>query len=275
LHRAIFDPLFSREVAGQSWGRVALFMVKLLVFASLIMGFSKAFYLAHSERGIAALVNALFGGMEIRDGRLLAGGREMPYAPPGDALAALMDRFVGQPNFFGRLPENFLVVDTRDPPTAPPAGTEAAPAIILKESSVRFEDVRVDMPYEALIGKKDLEFTASSVQEYLNSRRTLVIAHFTVMSLFFGFFSILMSAFFLSVAAYIFSADRSPGYRYFLRIACYSVTPVMLGGALVSLTGVSADWMWHVFIVVSTIVMFRAMANRSPDKPAEEKREAQ
>ncbi len=211
--------------------------------------------------------------MEIKDGRLVT-NRETPYTISGNALAAFMDRLAGYPRFFDRMPDNFLVVDTRTPPEPRKAGS-AAPAIVLKKATVDFVNMRMEIPYEALVGKRNLKFTTPAVQEYLNANKGYVAAHFFIISLFFGFFSITLTAAFLSLAAYIFSTDRSSGYPYFLRLACYSVTPVTLGTALVSMSGVSAEWTWHIFIVISTIIMFRAMANSTLDKASGEKSEAQ
>jgi hypothetical protein len=246
-------------------------MIKLIIFTSLIMGFAKAYYFVHSDRGVAALVSAVFGDMEIREGRLTA-NREVPYAITGNDLAELMDRLAGYPRFFDKMPENFIVVDTRTPPVTHSGA--AAPAIVLKGSSVEFVNMRVEMPYEALIGKRNIEFTVQAVQDYISGNKSYVAAHFIITSLFFGFFSIALSALLLSFAAYVFSVDRSCGYRSFLRLACYSVTPVTLGAAIVSMSGVNAEWTWHVFIVISTVLMFRAIANRSLDKASGEKREA-
>jgi len=273
LHRSIFDAHFYREAIGRSRGRIVLFMVKLLILTSLVTGLAKAYYFVHSERGVAALAGALFGGMEVRDGHLLT-DREPPYAISGDALAALMDRLAGYQRFFDRLPDNFLVVDTRTPPESYAIGP-SAPAIVLKTTTVEFVNMRVEVPYEALIGKTNLKFTASAIQNYLNANRGYVAAHFVIISLFLGSFSIALCAVFLSLAAYVFSTDRSNGYGYYLRIACYSITPVTLGTALVSLSGVSAEWTWHVFVIISTILMFRAMANGTLDKTSGEKSEAQ
>jgi len=81
--------------------------------------------------------------------------------------------------------------------------------------------------------------------------------------------------FFLSFAAFVFRVDRARGYWYFVRLASYAISPVVLGAALVSLSGVSADWTWHVFIIISTILMFRAMMQTSSDGAQEEKSEVQ
>jgi hypothetical protein len=245
-----------------------LFMVKLLVLTSLVTGFAKAYYFVHSERGVAALVGTLFGDMELRDGRLVT-VREAPYSISGEALAALMDRLAGYPRFFDRIPDNFIVVDTRTPPGAYAMGP-SAPAIALKAAAADFVNMRLEVPYVTLFGTKNLKFTRQAAQEYLDASRGYVTAHFVILSLFFGFFSMALTAFFLSLAAYVFSADRSGGYGRFLRLACYSVAPVALGTALVAVSGVSAEWTWHIFIVISTIIMFRAMANSTLDKASEE-----
>jgi hypothetical protein len=252
-----------------------MFMVKLLILTSLAAGIAKAYYFVHPERGVAALVGTLFGGMEIRDGRLLT-DRAPPYTLSGDALTAFLDRLAGYhyQRIVNRLPDNFIVVDTRTPPE-PCSMSAPAPAVVLRKATVELVNMRIEAPYAAFIGKNNLKFTTQSVQEYLNANRGYVAVHFIIISLFFGFFSITVSAAFLSLAAYVFSADRSGGYGRFLRLACYSATPVTLGAALVSISGVSAEWTWHVFIVISTLLMFRAMANSTLDKASGEKSEAQ
>jgi len=275
LHRAVFDVRFYKEAIGRSWGRTAMFMVQLLILTSLVSGFAKAYYFVHAERGVAALAGALFGGLEIRGGRLIT-DREPPYPLSGEALATLLDRLAGYQyqRLADRMPDNFIVVDTRTPPGHYAMGA-TAPAVVLKKTTVEFVNMHIEAPYEAFIGKKNMKFTTQAVQEYLDANKGYVVAHFIIISLVFGFFSVAISAVFLSLAAYIFSTDRSIGYGRFLHIACYAITPVTLGAALVAVSGVSAEWTWHVFIVISTILMFRAMTNNALDKASGEKSEAQ
>jgi ABC-type glycerol-3-phosphate transport system permease component len=270
LHRSIFDPHFYKDAITRSGLRVALFLFKLLLVTALVTGFSKSYYLLHSTRGIAPVINVLFGDVEIRDGRLNA-SREMPYELPGGLVAGLMSRFVGYANFFERVPENFVVVDTRSP--AADYDAESAPKILLGESAARFSEMRMDIPYERIVGK-NFNFSLPSVQAFLNKNMASFVIHFFVLSFFFGLFTVTLSVFFLSLAAYIFSVDRAKGFPYFFRIACFAITPVMVGTALVSATGVNAEWSWHVFIIISTVVMFRAMVHNSIDKTLEEKGEA-
>jgi len=269
LHRSIFDPLFYRDAVTLTWPRVVLFLFKLLILTALITGFSKSYYLLHSTRGIAPVINVLFGDLEIRDGRLNS-SREVPYEVPGGPVAGLMSRFIGYSNFFERVPNNFLVVDTRSPAAAYSA--ENAPSILLGESFARFSEMRMDIPYEKILGK-NFSFTVPSVQAFLNKNKASFIVHFFVLNFFFGLFTVTLSVFFLSLAAYIFSVDRAKGFRYFFRLACFAITPVMVGTALVSVSGVNAAWSWHVFIIISTIVMFRAMVHNSIDKMPEKEGE--
>jgi hypothetical protein len=271
LHRSIFDPYFYREVLRRPRGRVLMFMVKLLVFSALVVGAARTYYLVHAERGIAPLVSTMFDGVEIRDGQL-ATERELPIEVPGDMLATLFNRFVGNSQFLERLPDNFLVVDTRIPPAFETVGA-TAPKIHMKESSIEFREIRMDLPYRYLLGSGNLLFTKAAVQEFLNRNVGAFLVHFVVAAVFLGFFSIMMSVCFLSLAAFIFSMDRARGYWHFARLACFAISPVMLGGALVAVSGVAAEWTWHIFIILSTILMFRAMVNTSLDNAQEEKSE--
>jgi hypothetical protein len=270
LHRSIFDPSFYREVLTRSRRRVVLFMLKMLVFTALILCISSTYYITHSERGIAPLVSALFGDMEIRDG-FLKTDLPQPYEVSGDALAVLFNRLMGHSRFFGRVPDNFLVVDTRAHSVS--GDGAAAPNVILGESAVAFPEMRMEMPYKSLVAGGNFEFTAASVQAFLNKNTVLFLLHFFFVGLFFGAFTLLLSVFFLSLASYIFSTDRAKGYRHFVKLACFAISPVMLGNALVAASGVNAEWTWHLFIIISTIIMFRAMVNTS-GKTSEEKKEA-
>jgi len=271
LHRSMFDPYFYREAAARPAGRVVLYALMLLVFSVLLMGASRTYYIVDHERGIAPLVSAMFSGMEIRDGRLVT-EREQPFEVPGDMLAALISRFVGDERLFERAPANFMVVDARTPPTY---AAGSAPQVLLGETAVEFREMGFKMPYEQIIGGRNFLFTVPAIQEFLNRNIASLAAHFFIVTFFYGFFTLMLSVFFLSLAAWIFSVERARGVRYFARLAAFAISPVMLGTALVSLSGVSASWTWHVFIVISTLLMFRALMNASTDtdKASEEKRE--
>jgi len=269
LHRSIFDPHFYRDAIARPRLRVVMFLFKLLLLTALITGFSKSYYLLHSTRGIAPVINVLFGDLEIRDGRLSA-SREVPYELPGGLVAGLMSRLVGYANFFERAPDNFVVVDTRAPAAY---GAETAPGILLGETSARFSEIRVDIPYERIVGK-NFSFTVPAIQAFLDKNKLSFALHFFILNFFFGLFTVTLSVFFLSLAAYIFSVDRAKGFKYFFRLACFAITPVMVGTALVSISGVDAAWSWHLFIIISTIVMFRAIVHNAIDKTLEEKSEA-
>jgi hypothetical protein len=263
LHKSIFDPYFYREALKQSWGGVAMFLLKLMLFAAFIMCFSKTFYLLHSERGIAPLVSVMFSDMEFT-GKQLATEREQPFNLPGEMLTELMNRLVGYPQFSTRLPDDFLVIDTR----TTPAPNDAA-RIVLKKNVIEFRDIRMTMPYTVFLGNRDFhQFTTESVQAFLNENAASFALSFFMTSLFFGIFTMALSVFFLSLAAYIFRTDRASGYRRFLRIACYSITPIVLGDALVSMTGVNTTWAWHVFFVLSTLLMFRSIRRAATDDAA-------
>jgi hypothetical protein len=262
LHRSIFDPSFYKDAVGRSAGQIALFLLKLVILAAAVSAFSKTYYLLHSERGIAPIASAIFGNMEIRDGRLKA-EVEMPYEPPKDLVAGLLNRLMGGASFFERVPDNFLAVDTR-------AEAQSDPDILMGESSIRFREARMEVPYNQLVGN-NFQFTVPAIQEFLNRNALSMALLFFATSLLGGLASAALSAFFLSFAAYLFSLERTKGFWYFARIACFSITPVIAGTAIASLTGVAANWIWHILIIASTVVMFRAMTHISAGNAPEEK----
>ncbi|MCL2689110.1 MAG: DUF1189 family protein [Chitinispirillia bacterium] len=263
LHKSIFDPAFSKEAVKLPAGRCIMFLLKLLVLTALISGLAKTYYLLHPERGAASVISAMFNGIEIRDGRLET-EREVPFEMPKDLTGALLDDFVGF-KVFEQVPDNFLVVDTRNPI---PAGDEmtGAAKVVLRDTSVFFKDMRIEVPYRLLVGK-NFEFTEPAVQRVLQKNVLSFVLNFFMFSFVFTLFTVLMSVFFLSAAAYLFSFQRTKKFVYFLKIACFSISPVMIGSALVAVSGVRAEWAWYIFVILSTMIMFRAMAHASIDAP--------
>lgn len=278
LHRSIFDRNFYREVPERPVGRVVLFVFKMLFFTALVLGVAHTYYISHTGRGIAPLVSAVFGGVEIRDGRLQT-DLPQPYGVRGEAFTLLLNRMMGHSRFFEGMPDGYMVIDTR--PAQAPADGEAdgaagaaAPQIVLGETAVAFRGMGMAVPYSAIIDGGNFKFTAEAVQEYLNKNVVQFLIHFFLLGLFFTTFTMFLSAFFLSLAAYIFSVERAKGFRHFAKLACFAVTPVTLGSAAVAVSGVAdAEWTWHVFVIISTVIMFRAMVSTAGKAP-EEKKEA-
>jgi len=266
LHKSIFDPTFGPEAVRFSAGRVIMFLLKLLVLTAFISGVSKTYYLLHGERGVTPAVSVMFDKFEIRDGRLKTGGREAPFEMPKELTGAVLDNFVGF-RVFERVPDNFLVVDTRNPVPADDNRMAGAAKILLKDTSVLFKDMRIEIPYERLVGK-NFEFSAASVQGFLHRNMLSFVLNFFILSFVFTMFTVMMSVFFLSAAAYLFSFNRTKKFGYFIKVACFSISPVMIGSALVAVSGVKAEWAWYIFIILSTMLMFRAMAHASINAPA-------
>jgi ABC-type glycerol-3-phosphate transport system permease component len=260
----MFDPFFYREVIKLSGIAVVMFLLKLLLLTALVSGIFKTYYLIHAQRGITPVVSTMFGEMEIRNGELIT-KRETPFALSEDLTGTLLDRLAGF-TVFRRVPENFLVVDTKNSQGGDEKIVKAS-KVLLKESSVLFKDMRMEVPYELLVGK-NFDFTVSEVQSFLQRNALSFVINFFVLSFFFTLSTVLLSAFFLSLAAYLFSIDKTKRYGYFIRITCFSITPVMIGSALVAASGVSAEWAWYIFIVLSTMIMFRGMMHASNNMPS-------
>lgn len=252
---------------------VFFFVLKLLIFTSLLSGLAKAYYLVHPQRGVSAQVETLLDGIEIKNGRLDV-KRDVPYVAPRAMAVSVMDRLVGFSNFFQEVPDTFLVVDTR---AVDEWSSKPKPQILLKTSAVVFDwgILKKEMPYETILGsRKDFSFSAASVREFLLSRYYQLLGSFIYLNLLFESSMILLTVFFLSISAFLFRADKIKGIGYFIKIACFSITPVLVGTSLVALSGVRADWTLHIFIIISTIVMFRAMVYTSARALSEEKKKS-
>lgn len=273
LHRSIFDPSFYWKVLSFKKAQVFFFVLKLLIFTSLVSGLAKSYYLVHPQRGISTQVETLLNGIEIKDGRLEV-NRDVPYVAPKEMAVSVVNRLVGFSNLLEEVPDTFLVVDTRE---ADEWSTKPKPQILLKSSHVIFDwgVLKKEVPYQDFLGsRKDFSFSADGVREFLRSRYYTLLGSFVYTNLLFGSSMTLLTIFFLSLSAYMFRADKMKGIGYYIKIACFSITPVLVGTSLVAVSGVRADWTLHIFIIISTVVMFRAMAYTSARALSEEKKKS-
>ncbi len=288
VHRSIFDSSFYREVIHHSKLRVILFLVKLLILTALVSGFAQAYYLIHPMRGVAPLMEVLLKGLEVKDGHLYT-DREDPRLIPTDLALSVINRFMKYPA--AEVKDTFLMVDARETPAAENAFTSP---IMLQDTCISFNHIQVlpvyvflnsisdnpslslrlpvKIPYRSIVGKHNtISFDAATVQNLLVGKLPVLLINFIFISFSYCISTVFLSIFFLTLAAFIFRVDRMRSFGFFAKLACYSITPVLVGMCLVAISGVSADWTWHVFIVISTVIMFRAMVVASAEMKAQEK----
>jgi hypothetical protein len=92
LHRAIFEPNYFKEIKEHSRLKVFLFLLSLLLFASVVIGVSRTYYLMDTKKGIPAIFNSALNNLEIKDGLLLP-NQPTPYIPPTYLTLPILDIF--------------------------------------------------------------------------------------------------------------------------------------------------------------------------------------
>ncbi|MDG5815956.1 DUF1189 family protein [Chitinispirillales bacterium ANBcel5] len=264
LHRSIFEPLFYREVLGASRLKITGYLFKLFVFATILTSLFKTYYIIDTERGIATPLSQLFSEMEIKEGKLYP-NRPEPYIPSTRSLSAILDRMVIYPHIFAAMPDTFLVVDTQ----AKEWDGERKPGILMNKTSVvlqPFTSSEIVIPYSRFLGESDFSFTPSLIRSVLVRNMFSLFLNSLIWSSVFFLFVITSSVLFLGIAAFLFRIEKKRKINQFFRIASFASTPVILGNVIVAFAGVKNNWIWHIFIFISTIVMFRAIVATTPEK---------
>ncbi|MBD3391001.1 MAG: hypothetical protein GF418_03035 [Chitinivibrionales bacterium] len=265
LHRSVSDPSFYGEVLGFRAGRAVWFIVRLALIVALLDGFLQARRAADADNGVPSVMPRVFPGMAIRDASLDP-GRPTPWAPAPQYVARLMSLLAAEPDAAIGVPDSFIVIDTSrgaysvDNPSKRFVFT--SDALVVNLSPLRPYVV----PYSVFFPRgESLEFTRSAVTGFLKRRFVEVVVFFSLQHGLALGLNVAFAVLFLAFAAYIFRSDRAQRYRTWLKAACFAVSPMPVGRALVALSGTRAEWVWQVSIVVSTFVMFRAVRFISQD----------
>lgn len=258
LHRSVLDPSFYKEAIAYPRRTVIGFVFGLLFFTVFLTGLSQTYYLIDKQKGISDLFENAFGGMEIRDG-VLDPKVATPYFPPAYKIMPILDRFFGTPHLFSGTSDSVIVVDTG----AVNSYLLHAPIIVMGADRLSLlfnKQTSFQIPYRNfLFGTERLRFTSDSVRAFLikNFVTLLIyawITNFTQYVFLFGF-----SILFLATAAFIFRIEKEYNLKKYIKIACFSVSPLSIGIILVSISGVKLEWTWHLLIFLSTVIMFRAI----------------
>jgi hypothetical protein len=257
LHRSIFEPPFYREVLTMLRRTVVFYFLSLILFFSFCIAVANTFYILSKNDGVAAYIADAFPGMKIRNGKLLP-PMDTPYVPPAYLITPILNRLNGLPVLLNPEADSMVVVDT-----APQLRIKVrVPVIVLTSDRIRvlFQGTSMEFPYENIMfGKKDLDFTTENLRKFLMKHTLGIFFGYWIPTVVHQGVLIFFCIFFLAFAAYIFRLERQRKFREYVRISSFAITPIALGSALVAAAGVKLSWAWHVLVLLSTVVMFRAM----------------
>ncbi|MCU0608620.1 MAG: hypothetical protein MUF22_02480 [Chitinispirillaceae bacterium] len=258
MHRAILDPSFYRTTAQEfSRRQVVVFIVSLLLFTGLVSGIARTWYLFDARRGIAAPLAKAFSGMEIRSG-ILYPNRPLPYEPDPQAAAALFGRIFDIPAESANL--TMLKVDT----AAQTPASDTFPSVILRSRDVLVsmaKNLSFAFAYkEALFGAQDFSFSENAIGEFLKRNLVSILIYSFMVDLFRATGTTLFTLCLLAFGAYLFRADRGQRLGWFVCTASFAITPVPVGIILVALSDVHIPGVWNISVIISFIIMFRAIA---------------
>ncbi len=258
LHQAIFEPLFYVEVCSATRMRIAGFLLRLFVLSVLISTVFKVYYILDDDRGVAQPLSVIFSDMEIRNGELIP-NRSLPYVPPANLISEVLERMAGFNGLAPAVGDTFLVVDT----LVHNWEGKRRPSVVMGSHHLTLQpstDFERRIAYETLAGDTEhFIFNQSMLQKLLLEIIPILFFNALIWCMVFTFMIMVTSIFFLGLAAYLFRFDRARSLWQFFKIACFASSPVVLGNTIVSISGVKIDLLWHVFIFISSIVMFRAI----------------
>lgn len=265
VHRSIFDLAFYREVPQFGRRAISLYVIKLVFITSLISAVAHTGHVFSAKRGTVATIAAAMKGIAIKDGRLVS-DRPLPYEIPAPELAAIYRCFINIPATLDTLQTPRFIVDTS---ANQPVRT--VPSVIMRSSDMALYSAPGEpqiVPYfkKSWYGPVSLQFTESGTKAILKRAAVWIF----VFSLTWDGLScaglVLFCICMLGFAAYIFRIERGRGIAYYFGIAAFAVTPIPVGMVIIALSDVNIPGSWHFLVIMSVVVMFRALiaATKTP-----------
>jgi hypothetical protein len=167
IHRSIFDLPFYREVPTFGRRSSLLFVIKLVLIASVISAVAHTCYVFSVSRGTVPAIAAAMKGIEIKDGRLVS-ERLLPYEIPARELDFIYSRFINIPSAIDTTQMPRLIIDTS---ANQPARTTST--IVMRSRDAVFysaSGVPQVVPYfkKDWYGPANLQFTESGTMHLLH-----------------------------------------------------------------------------------------------------------
>jgi len=267
VHHSLVQPLYYRKIVTFSRKQVIRFFLFLLIASSLLSSISDTWYLLYGKNALPKTLAAAFPELEIQNGTLQP-RMGSPYSPPAYLLSPIFNQLLKLPEMLHNEADSLVIIDTASPPVV----AMRIPMVLMGLKTVTFffnEKTKMEFPYEHILsGATDFRFTEEDISRHMTRYIFGIFIGYLFSTLIHNCGMFLFSIFFLSVAAFIFRVDRQRLFRQYLKIAVYAVTPIVVGGVLVSFAGVKIQWVWHVLIFLSTIVMFRAIVALGNERPS-------
>lgn len=271
LHKSIVSGRFYETVPAMPVRSVVKFFLLICLLTTLICGISHLWYAVHAPAGLAAETAEALGGIELKSG-VLDPHRPVPYVPDNTHVSRAFELVFWLPQSSTMVPDSFVVVDTNANSLARIGNNTlfllSSRRLVVNPGS----PFSYGRSYAELFGTRHLIVDRNSIQN-------LLVAQLPLLALFYCawtaiadtavyFMSVVCIAF-VALAAYIFSVNRPRSPGEFLKMAFFAASPLYIGTNIVAVSGTGIAWTWHVFILVSTVVMLRGVmhASRAENHP--------
>lgn len=259
FHRSIFDKKIYNEVVSFQRREILIFFVNLIFFFTFITSIANTLHLFIGKNNIPSMIAEVFKGISIKDGKLYS-SRENPYVPPSYALTPILNKIFGLPELLNHEAESLIVIDT----SLLESTSLKIPTIVLSKEKITIflkKNIAMDFFYNNL-GVKNLIFSKEEINNFLKNN-IMIIFLLYFFSVLFNYLAVIsFCVWILAFSAFVFRIDRNKKIKDYLKIAIFAVSPVPVGATLFAIAGVKKDWMWHILILFSTIIMFRGVGEQ-------------
>lgn len=252
------DPAWHTKPQASSFRSAIFYFIRIALLAGLCAGVAHTGYALYSKNSLAKQLAQVLPNSEIKSGRLIP-AMPVPALVNTERLSTALTMLF-MINGFEALPDSFVVVDTTGTIRV---GDRSTVRLLLTADKLIVNpgtNYAMSIPYSRFIPLSEtLTFNPQKLQNLLLRHRVDLLFHFVVLGLMINFFSLCGTMFFLAVTGFILSMRSKISFGRYMVISLYSITPAAVGTIVVAVSGTHFYWMWQILLIVSTIVMYRAV----------------
>lgn len=257
IHRSIVDAGFYAEIRRSALRTCFWYVIRLFFLAIFVIACSRLYYALDKDKGLPAQFAFLLENVTIAKGTLSYNG-DLPHLADKYAIGSIIDILSDRGDISIILPDSIMVIDTGN---QIPLGRQTRIALRSSYAEMHFfGPVAMRLPYSVLFPDSAAHrFTREGNSDYFHRNAVSLWGSLAATAAFSGIFQLAGTIVFLAAMAFFFGFPRLFQFSQLLKMACFSVTPICIGDALLALTATKMVWPGYLFFCLSVFILLRGM----------------
>ncbi len=266
IHRAITDPSYYNDIVALRFRSAFWFFIRILCVFALLAAVVHTSLLTRKGSELSKTLAEIFTGITIQKNTMQLPA-VLPYIPPARTIATIID-VINNTNSNGAVvPESLLVFDTTHIPSQSSRFIQFGATAI----SIHFRGKSngIEFPYKQVLDSTgNGDFSQTSIEHFFGRLWPSLFVGALIQNVIVLFSAAIAALFFLFGIAIFSGAYFKIGFKAFMKISCFALTPSLIGCMLMLVSGTRATlpfsgnavpWLFYIFVGISAFSMLRGL----------------